>query len=163
MRVVGFALVCGFIGLLLYRSYAGRVEPNPQKQIQEESAAETPTNHVVNIKEALPDLEFADTPSSRAQGLSDRAALSESAGLFFVFEESDRHGIWMKDMRFPIDIIWLNETGVVVGLTEGATSESFPESFYPASPARYVLETNIGFIGKHGLKLGDVAEIPHRP
>ena len=52
---------------------------------------------------------IADTLEKRTQGLSGRESLSANEGLLFVFSTSGAYGIWMKDMRFPIDIIWISE------------------------------------------------------
>ena len=44
----------------------------------------------------------------RAMGLMFRPSLARDRGMLFVFERSDFHGIWMKNCRFPIDILWLD-------------------------------------------------------
>lgn len=112
------------------------------------------------LKDALPELEFADTDKERIRGLSGREQISLKAGLFFIFDHSDMYGIWMKDMEFAIDIIWLDDNGSVVGVQEGAIPESFPTVFYPDAPARYVLETNAGFAQTHALAKGDSVILP---
>ena len=99
-------------------------------------------------------LEFAETAEERQKGLSGRESLPRGTGLFFVFPESDLHGIWMRDMRFPIDVIWLNESLVVVDTAINVTPATFPKVFQPQVPARYVLETNYGLVEVHGIKPG---------
>ena len=58
-------------------------------------------------------VEVSDTPAKRQQGLSDRPRLKPGWGMLFVFERSGRHDFWMKDMNFPIDILWLRNSRVV--------------------------------------------------
>ncbi|HET8575303.1 MAG TPA: DUF192 domain-containing protein [Candidatus Paceibacterota bacterium] len=99
--------------------------------------------------------EVADTASERLQGLSDRAELAPGKGMFFVFPESDYQGIWMKDMHFPIDILWLDQSYHVVSLMTNVSPGTYPTIFKPAVPAEYVLETNAGFVKQVGLHLGD--------
>ena len=62
----------------------------------------------------------------------------------------------MKNMHFPIDIIWIGEDLTVSGVTPHVLPESFPESIVPARPAAHVLEVNAGFAEKNGISQGDV-------
>jgi hypothetical protein len=87
-------------------------------------------------------LERKETRAEQTEGLSRRASLAEDQGLLFVFEEFGMHGFWMKEMNFPISIIWLDDECKVTGFKHKATPESFPEVFYPELPSRYVVETN---------------------
>jgi len=100
-------------------------------------------------------VEIADTPELQNQGLSGREALAESSGMLFVFSESDRYGFWMKDMQFPIDIIWLDDVFVVVDLRENLPPESYPQIFKPKEQARFVLEVNAGVVRRQHIKLDD--------
>src|SRR3972149_9818670 len=54
----------------------------------------------------------------RAMGLMFRPSLPRDRGMLFVFERSDFHGIWMKNCRFPIDILWLDEERKIVHVSE---------------------------------------------
>ena len=103
-------------------------------------------------------LEIARTPYERRRGLSERAMLPSDTGLWFVFDESDTHGIWMKDMKFPIDIVWVDSLFTIVHIKEGATPESYPEVFTPPIKARYVLEVNKGVVKELGMKVGEKIE-----
>lgn len=85
-------------------------------------------------------VDVADTHESRVQGLSGREVLPGGEGLLFDFKRMGKHSIWMKDMRFAIDIVWLDEQGRVVDVKSRARPESFPETFRNVRPARYVLE-----------------------
>lgn len=102
--------------------------------------------------------EIVDTPAKRILGLSGRDSLSKGTGMLFVFETPDLHGFWMKDMNFPIDIIWFNEYSEVIHIVENASPESYPETFTPPSPSLYVLEVPAGFAQEHHIKLGDVID-----
>jgi uncharacterized protein len=100
----------------------------------------------------------ADTPQEREQGLSGTTALSDSEGMFFVFERDDQHSFWMKDMHYPIDIIWISASKSVVYIETGVAPDTFPHSFTPPTPARYVLEVPAGFSEKHGIAVGERVE-----
>ena len=100
---------------------------------------------------------LADSPAEITKGLGGRESLSEESGLFFIFPESNRHGIWMKGMHFPIDVIWLNKELEVIDMRTHIVPETFPEIFYPALPAHYVLETRAGTVDEIGVQRGDRA------
>src|SRR3989338_1806519 len=78
------------------------------------------------------------------QSLSGRSGLAEGEGMLFVFPQDGKYGFWMKDMRFSIDILWLNASGMVVYMAQNVSPDSFPKSFESDVPARYVLELPAG-------------------
>ncbi len=100
-------------------------------------------------------IELADTEELREKGLSGRQKLESDQGLLLAFKTNGNWKIWMKDMNFPIDIVWINEQGKVVGLKENASPSSFPEIFSADQPSRYVLELASGSVAKFGIKPGD--------
>lgn len=104
-------------------------------------------------------VDVVSTDLLRQKGLSGRESLSDGTGMLFVFDTSDRWGIWMKDMHFSIDILWIREDGVVVTLKEHVAPESYPTVFSSTEPARYVLELPAGFAQKHGVQEGSVIQL----
>ncbi len=93
----------------------------------------------------------ADSPEEREQGLSGITALPEGAGKLFVFDIPGRYGFWMKDMRYDLDIVWLNEDFRIVGITQNARADSYPEIFYPPTDILYAVEVPAGFSTAHHL------------
>ncbi len=87
-------------------------------------------------------LEKLVTEEEKVKGLSGRANLSADKGLLFVFEKPSMTGFWMKEMNFPISIIWLDEKCTVTGFKQNATPDSYPEVFYPQQLSKYVIEIN---------------------
>ncbi len=100
-------------------------------------------------------VEVADTEAEREKGLGERDGLGQNTGMLFDFKENKKWKIWMLNMRFPIDIIWLDANGKIVHIKKNATPDSFPNVFIPETPATYVVELNSGAIDKTGVKLGD--------
>lgn len=96
---------------------------------------------------------IADTQATREKGLSDITHLPQDSGLFFVFSERGQSGIWMKDMLFPIDIIWMNDVLEVVDVHTDVSPDTYPTSFHPRTPAQFALEVNAGFSKKHDVKI----------
>ncbi len=104
--------------------------------------------------------EIVDTPEAREQGLSGRTEVPPGYGMLFVFPEPGMHSFWMNDMQVPIDIIWIDETGVMIGVAENVQPDSYPESFVPPSPVMYVLETRPGEYKEQGWQIGDTIPLP---
>jgi uncharacterized protein len=82
----------------------------------------------------------------RAMGLMFRPSLPLDRGMVFVFETADFHGIWMKNCRFPIDILWLDEEKRVVHVADSVPPcKADPCPVYnPMRKAAYVVELNAG-------------------
>lgn len=98
---------------------------------------------------------YADTEETLEKGLSEREKLDEKSLMLFVFKRPGTYGFWMKDMKFNIDIIWLDENYKVVHIEENLSPETYPKIFYPKSKALYVVETNPNFVKSYGIKLGN--------
>ena len=111
----------------------------------------------IQIGERTLQLEIKRTPEEQAQGLSGRDALPEGQGMLFVFPSAGNYGFWMKDMRFAIDIVWL-EGDTIVGIERGVpapiTRDEPPATVYPPKPVDRVLELTAGHADDFGLKEG---------
>lgn len=94
----------------------------------------------------------------KEKGLSGRNELKEDESMLFVFDSAGRHSFWMKDMNFPIDIIWIGEDLRVVYIKKNALPTSYPEIFTPNKDTKYVLEAVSSFSKKNNLKEGDEVE-----
>lgn len=104
--------------------------------------------------------EVADTQLLRQQGLSNRPALAESEGMLFLFEEPQEYTFWMKEMEFPIDIVWLRDGEVVDVNANVQVDTTLPLAEYaPNEPVNQVLEVTAGFADRHGIRVGDRLDI----
>ena len=107
--------------------------------------------------------EVARTPIALARGLSGRDGLGENESMLFIFGIADRHGFWMKDMKFPIDIIWLKDNKII-GFTEniepqiGAKTQDL-KIYYPPEPVDRVLELRAGRARLLNAQVGDMIKI----
>lgn len=98
--------------------------------------------------------EVADTYAAQIKGLGGREALAPDRAMLFVYGEPRFYGIWMKGMKFPIDILWLDKGHRIISLRERVKPSSFPDIFKPSEPASYVLEAAADFAEKNNLKIG---------
>jgi uncharacterized membrane protein (UPF0127 family) len=92
----------------------------------------------------------------RAMGLMFRPSLPPDRGMIFVFETAGFHGIWMKNCKFPIDILWLDEQKRVVHVAESVPpckAEPCPV-YNPMRRAAYVIELNAGQARREKAVLG---------
>ncbi len=128
-------------GAILYSGISG-ITDNRQKLIA--------PNEVIEI-------EIVDTPELRKKGLSGRQQLENKKGMLFKYDEpSLRNCIWMKDMNFSLDIIWLNDKKEVTDVKKDVSPETFSESFCPKGETQYVLEVNSGNADSFGISEGVV-------
>ncbi len=137
------ALACCLILFALAASALGAVE-TPKVVISASDGAERAAVRV----------ELAVTPGQRTFGLMYREHLDENAGMLFIFPAAEPLKFWMKHTEIPLDMIFADPSGVVVGIVANAT----PYSERPVGPdasALYVLEVNGGFCARHGVRAGD--------
>lgn len=87
-----------------------------------------------------------------------RRSMPELSGMIFVFPHSSHLSFWMKNTLLPLDIVFIDEAGVIVGVVENAE----PKTLSPrqvAGESKVVLEVNGGFCARHGVRAGDTVEL----
>ncbi len=127
----------------------------PRKPAQELAKAD------LNVDGHILRVEIADTMAARAQGLSGRERLAENEGMFFIFPISAIYPFWMKDMKFPIDIIWIRGEKIV-GITENAAVPDASGGLPIYSPPTIVdkaLEVDAGLAKTFGLTEGKMVRL----
>ena len=104
------------------------------------------------------DVIVADTSAERAKGLGGRERLGDREGMLFTFSSASEYCIWMKDMNFSIDAVWLDGDKKVVDTNENISPETYPKSFCPTESAQYILEVGAGKVSEWQIEVGDQAE-----
>ena len=101
-------------------------------------------------------VEVADTLKKRSLGLGERTSLKKGWGMLFVFEKRKPYRFWMKDMQFPLDIIWLDNHRIVhiIHNAKPVNSRDEPEIMTSPVPVNFVLEIAAGRAAKLRLKTG---------
>ena len=111
-------------------------------------------------------VEVMVSDEDRAMGLMFRPSLAADRGMLFLFEASDFHSIWMKNCKFPIDIVWLDEQRKVVHVAESVPPcKADPCPVYtPMRRASWVIELGAGQARREKLTLGSAVrfELPPR-
>lgn len=101
--------------------------------------------------------EVADTPEKLLFGLAFRETLPAGSGMLYIFESTGQNHVWTKEYRFPVDIMWIDESHHIVGLKENVApclADDCPK--YSSSPesVRYAIQTEAGFIEREGITVG---------
>jgi uncharacterized membrane protein (UPF0127 family) len=102
----------------------------------------------------------ADTDRLREKGLSGHPGLAPDEGMLFVFDADGMPGFWMKGMRFSIDILWLDQDGKIVHIAREVAPRTYPKTYAPPVPSRYVLELPAGFVRTHNVRVGNFVRWP---
>ena len=175
MKRLASNIILGFFILILVSLYGISKQPsvysvlpinNPETGAVEEMEEDIesrafdreltmPSGDTINVA-------IADNPLERIQGLSGLEKLENDEGMLFVFDDSGKHGIWMKNMNFAIDILWLDDTGEVVHVVERApiANDDMGLLVYQNDmPARYVLEIPAGVISEKEIEIGSKVEV----
>jgi len=103
-------------------------------------------------------VELARTSAEQVRGLSGRPGLKPAHGMLFVYDRPQPVSIWMKDMRFPLDILWV-QAGRIVKIEKHAAplAPAGPARIYTAT-ADLVLEVTAGFTDQHRIRVGDIVQ-----
>jgi hypothetical protein len=119
--------------------------------------------HTVRVGDSTFDVNIADSPFRRMRGLAGLEALPEDEGLLMLFGEKDTPTIWPKNLKFPIDIVWIDDS-TVVGVEKNAIAESNfvldgIKLYIPGQPINKVLQINAGLADKLGIGPGRWVDI----
>lgn len=144
-RLQWFATALGVMAALLWGPSVTAFEVNPP----------LPTGTLVIADRVSLTVELARTTDERVRGLSGRPGLKPGQGMLFVFNRPQPISIWMKDMRFSLDIVWIRE-GRIVQIEKQAPplTPTDPERIYTAT-ADLVLEVPAGFTSQQQIRVGD--------
>ena len=111
----------------------------------------------VCLKDTCVQAEIADSESKRRLGLMFRKSLPENQGMLFSFDRENNYSFWMKNMQFPLDIIYISKDKRIVDIKIDVSpcKDDSCESLVPLAKSKYVLEVNSGFSQKNKIAIGD--------
>lgn len=117
-----------------------------------------PPTAVMHLGDTRFTIRIADTDRTRIKGLSGTHDLPAHEAMVFVFDYDNRWSIWMKDMNYPIDIVWLNSSRKVIDYVTNVSPDTYPnKTFLPKEPARYVVELRSGMVKQKDIRVGQEA------
>lgn len=150
--IIALVFLLTAVGVFLYREYGD--------DIRAMVAVEMPVT--VYVGDIPYSVYIADEKQEWHSGLSRFESLPALHGMLFIFTESGYPRIWMRDMRFAIDIIFIDTSLEIIDIKHNITPDTYPESFSPSQPARFVLEVNAHEAEELGIEVGQELQIPLR-
>jgi hypothetical protein len=143
LKIIGLLLLVLLAVILVWHNKLS--DGNCSENYRQDTLIQVPSGQQIAV-------EIAESTASQIKGLSDRACIGDEWGMLFSFSNETYRDFWMKDMNFPIDIVWMNEDKKVVDVTKNAKPDSYPKTFSSSSPAQYVLELSAGNADELGLE-----------
>lgn len=141
--------------ILVYNYFAGPQKPPTHNPGLPRKQAEIMVKN--SGKKVKLTVELAQSPQELELGLSNRVMLENGFGMYFVLPTQDYSSFWMKDMRFPIDIIWIDQ-GTIVGIDKNCPipkDENNIPTFRSPQVVTNVLEVDAGFSNQNNIAVGD--------
>lgn len=109
-------------------------------------------------KDAAVTVEIAEDDRARQRGLMYRRSMPDDRGMIFWFEQKDNHAFWMHNTCIPLDMLYIDDDGLIVGIEENTPTMS-DDTFEVGCGSRYVLEVNAGFCRARGIRAGQRLKI----
>ncbi|HEY5549600.1 MAG TPA: DUF192 domain-containing protein [Candidatus Saccharimonadales bacterium] len=126
---------------------------NP-RDISEQGCGPYRNDRLVRFGSVQISAEVANNVADRAKGLSGRPCIEPNQSMLFIFDKPGQYPFWMKDMKFPIDIVWIDANHKVIGLDTDVAPSTYPDAFVSEKPAQYVLELQANRSKDLGITLG---------
>ena len=107
-------------------------------------------------------LAIASNDELRIKGLSGSQMLNENEGMLFMFDKPSKQGFWMNEMKYAIDIIWLDSNSSVVHIEKNLEPCKIflvCPVYNPQVDSLYVIELSAGFVDRHSIKNGTIIDL----
>lgn len=124
--------------------------PTPQETI-------VPPKQLI-IGDTTMNVKLAVTQDEQVQGLRFTESLAPNEGMLYLMNLPDRYPFWSKDMKYPLDIIFVSQDKVVVDIAENiqpCSDSSNCLMYEPERNAQYIIEANAGYVKQHFIELNE--------
>jgi uncharacterized membrane protein (UPF0127 family) len=138
--------------------------PAPGCPVDPEPSQPRPAMVQIKFPEAgglVVDSELVRSEHDTSRGLMYRRSLESNRGMLFDLRRRDDHKFWMHNTCIPLDMLFIDEDGLVVGIVENAPTLN-EDARGVDCPSRYVLEVNAGWTRAHGVRAGSTVVLPER-
>lgn len=144
--IIGAAVVAFFVILILVITLSKTSSVTKTKV--------TISNKTFNVFVAKSDIE-------KQIGLSSKKEISENQGMLFLFDKPDFYAFWMKEMKFPIDIVYIenNKVTSIISNVKPPTNPGNLPIYKPQKKADMVIEINAGLATKYNFHEGSSVKI----
>ncbi len=165
---IAVSIICGAVILYFNPAISSTLGQQDDKQQQPTMVGEEASSGTngyrqipIRINGFVLTADIAATVEQQNKGLSVKSSLAENEAMLFVFDNEAQHSFWMKDMKFPIDIIWIDSDKTVVHIEHNlppCESGLLCPTYTPIQDSLYVLETVAGFTERHGIARGTLVD-----
>ena len=147
---------CLLIVVLAIAMYL-RIAASDSQMSDDVTVANIGTYQTTQLKlgDKLVTMDIADTPDKMRLGLGGRQSLAADRGMVFVYAGTGQRCFWMKDMKFSIDILWLDAQRKVGHIEKSLSPDTYPQTYCPDVATQYVVELPAGASEADGIKVGD--------
>lgn len=158
--LIGLVLLVILVVLILSLSCTPEKKPEAVYETKKDEPAFVAEGELFFIDAASGDtiksiiIEIADNDRDRAQGMMYRSQMADSLGMLFVFEQAKAQSFWMKNTSLSLDIMYVDEDGVIESLYKNTTPYS-TNKIPSANKAKYVVEVVGGFTDRYEINVGD--------
>jgi len=97
-------------------------------------------------------VQVAQTPEQQQIGLMFRKTMGTNEGMLFIFDEARQQCFWMKNTLLPLSVAFIDDSGTVANIDD--MKPQTLDSHCSTKPVRFVLEMNVGWFDKRGIKAG---------
>ena len=153
--LIVLAVILAVVLALVIGSDGSKPKPAPAKSnVQATSCGPYRKDGIVTVNGSDINVETAAGTAELTKGLSGRPCIESNWGMLFDFGRDGQYAIWMKDMKFPIDVVWISSSHQVVAIEIDFKPSTYPERRANQAPARYVLEIAANETKQLGIVLG---------
>lgn len=159
-RIVGFAAILILVVCIAYNQINGITKKDTA------TCASAPFSSFTGKVTSLPigglpfTVAVAQTGEEMSRGLGGVRCLTNSDAMLFIYDSPELSSFWMKDMLMSIDIIWLDTNGSIITIADSVSPQTYPATFRPEAPAKYVLETRAGLAKEKNWDTGTILVSP---
>ena len=157
-RVLNVLLAVAVIALVLTTAVATGVVPPPATLFDTGEYERTTVTVTNNCSQVLGTVEvrIAETRQQKIVGLSETATLQNGSGMLFPYEQASQHTYVMREMDFPLDIVFIGADGRINAIESAPAPgpNEDGESIQRTGTGKYVLEVPRGWMERHGIHTG---------
>lgn len=161
-KILLAAVTLVIFSILSCKSYATELQDSNKTSVNNPDFYPQYKKTTVSINGYKVLLALASTDEQRIKGLSGLEKLNENEGMLFLFDQPSKQGFWMNEMKFPIDIIWLDSNGRVIHTErnlEPCRIFMACHVYTPQVDSLYVIELRSGFTNDHSIMNGTIINL----
>lgn len=113
----------------------------------------------IKIKDQIIDTEIVFSQAAKSLGLSGRENLADNEGMLFIFSSDNYPSFYMKNMNFPLDILFIKDGVIKKIFAKVAAEGENPVNYYNYGPVDMVLELPATYTERYGIKEGFSLEL----